>query len=70
MFPDHTSVDHTSVDHTSVDHTSKDGCVFNKASAKFEYYRMEDYNWNYLDQHVCGHSEFEILQEVLQYYFL
>lgn len=30
----------------------------------FSYKRTEHYNWNYLDHHVCGHSDFEVLQEV------
>ena len=26
--------------------------------------KVEDYNWNYLDQHVCGYPDFEMLGEV------
>ena len=26
--------------------------------------KVQEYNWNYLDQHVCGYSDFEILGEV------
>ena len=37
---------------------------FAKQDTKFKYYRAEEYNWNYLDQHVLGFSEFEELQEV------
>ena len=40
------------------------GSPFVKQEAKFRYYRAEEYNWNYLDQHVLGFSEFEVLQEV------
>ena len=28
---------------------------------------MEDYNWNYLDQHVCGIPEFEEYRDVSVY---
>ena len=38
--------------------------VFSSTEARFEYYRADEYNWNYLDQHVLGFSEFEELQEV------
>ncbi len=38
--------------------------AFTKTEARFEYYRVEEYNWNYLDQHILGFSEFEELQEV------
>jgi hypothetical protein len=41
-----------------------EGSMLVKQEAKFSYYRAEDYNWNYLDQHVLGFSEFEELQEV------
>lgn len=41
--------------------------LFCKRDAKFEYYRAEEYNWNYLDQHVMGFSEFDELQEVHNY---
>ena len=37
--------------------------VFCKSEAKFKYYRVEEYNWNYLDQHVLGYGDFEELQE-------
>ena len=33
-------------------------------SMVFHHTRVEDYNWNYLDQHICGHSDFEELGEV------
>lgn len=45
-------------------HTHRLETVFSRVQAKIEYNRVEDYNWNYLDQHVCGHPEFELLQEV------
>lgn len=48
----------------SPDHASNMGSVFRKSESKFKYYRVEDYNWNYLDQHVLGFSDFEELQEV------
>ena len=38
--------------------------MFRKVETVFEYYKAEDYNWNYLDQHVLGFSDFESLQEV------
>ena len=40
---------------------SDDGHV---TSCTIGHQRPEGYNWNYLDQHVCGHDEFEIYQEV------
>ena len=43
--------------------------LFCKSEVKFEYKRVEDYNWNFLDQHVCGHSDFEVPQEVQQLVF-
>lgn len=43
---------------------SKEDPLLLSLSATYKYSRKEDYNWNYLDQHVCGHSEFEVLQEV------
>lgn len=46
------------------DHTPSEEPAFCKSEAKFDYYRAEDYNWNYLDQHVLGFSDFEQLQEV------
>ena len=45
---------------------SKEDPLLLDLSAVFKYNRMEDYNWNYLDQHVCGYPEFEVLQEVSQ----
>jgi len=29
--------------------------------------KVEEYNWNYLDQHVCGYPDFEMLREVKPY---
>lgn len=48
----------------SPDHTSNEDSVLRRSETKFEYYRAEEYNWNYLDQHVLGFSDFEELQEV------
>ncbi len=45
--------------------SSSEGSMFSKLEATFQYYGMEDYNWNYLDQHVLGWSEFDELQEVV-----
>lgn len=41
--------------------------VFCKSEAKFRYYRVEEYNWNYLDQHVLGYTDFEELQEASEH---
>lgn len=32
--------------------------------AEFCHTHTEDYNWNYLDQHICGYPDFEELGEV------
>lgn len=40
------------------------------AMCKISHEKMESYNWNYLDQHVCGHSDFEQYQEVSHALFL
>lgn len=40
------------------------GAGFQLMSTAFHHTRVEDYNWNYLDQHICGHSDFEELGEV------
>ena len=40
------------------------GAGFQSMSTAFRHTRVEDYNWNYLDQHICGHSDFEELGEV------
>ena len=40
------------------------GDAFQPMASSFHHMRVEDYNWNYLDQHVCGHSDFEELGEV------
>ena len=40
------------------------GAGFQPMSMVFHHTRVEDYNWNYLDQHICGHSDFEELGEV------
>ena len=37
---------------------------FEPSQAEFRHTRVEEYNWNYLDQHVCGYSDFEVLGEV------
>ena len=39
------------------------GNAFQPMASSFHHMRVEDYNWNYLDQHVCGHSDFEELGE-------
>jgi hypothetical protein len=36
-------------------------------TSAIKYDRVDNYNWNYLDQHVCGHSEFEQYQESHKY---
>ena len=43
------------------------GAGFQSISTAFRHTRVEDYNWNYLDQHICGHSDFEELGEVSNY---
>ncbi len=37
---------------------------FESSQAEFRHRRVEEYNWNYLDQHVCGYPDFEVLGEV------
>jgi len=44
--------------------SSRKASPLRNMQATFSYKRTEDYNWNYLDQHVCGYSDFEVLQEV------
>ena len=39
---------------------------FIPAMTEFRHTKVEEYNWNYLDQHVCGYSDFEELREVSQ----
>ena len=51
-------------DHAPSSSAVEEEAVFSKTEAAFGYYRVEEYNWNYLDQHVLGFSEFEELQEV------
>ena len=38
--------------------------VFEPNEAVFIHEEMDSYNWNYLDQHVCGDQEFNELMEV------
>ena len=40
------------------------GDAYQPMMTTFCHMRVEDYNWNYLDQHICGHSDFEELGEV------
>ena len=44
------------------------GTGFQPMSMALHHTRVEDYNWNYLDQHICGHSDFEELGEVRRGY--
>lgn len=37
---------------------------FKRHHVEFGRTRVEEYNWNYLDQHICGYSDFEVLGEV------
>ena len=30
----------------------------------FDHEKMENYNWNYLDQHIMGHEDFDMLSDV------
>ena len=43
--------------------TSRDSAA-SDSSGVISHMGRENYNWNYLDQHVCGHAEFEQYQEV------
>ena len=43
--------------------TSRDSAA-SDSSCIISHKGRENYNWNYLDQHVCGHAEFEQYQEV------
>ena len=38
--------------------------VFEPNEAVFIHEEMDSYNWNYLDQHICGDQEFNGLMEV------
>ena len=38
--------------------------VFEPNEAVFIHEEMDSYNWNYLDQHICGDQEFNELMEV------
>ena len=38
--------------------------VFEPNEARFLHEEMDSYNWNYLDQHICGDQEFDELIEV------
>ena len=38
--------------------------VFEPNEAVFIHEEMDSYNWNYLDQHICGNQEFNGLMEV------
>ncbi len=40
------------------------GSEFMTQQAEFCHTHTEDYNWNYLDQHICGYPDFEELGEV------
>ena len=40
------------------------GSEFIARQTEFSQSQVEDYNWNYLDQHICGYSDFEELGEV------
>ena len=37
---------------------------FERCTSEFSPTRVDEYNWNYLDQHVCGYPDFEELAEV------
>ena len=43
--------------------------LFEPNYGEFRHEEMENYNWNYLDQHLCGESEFKELIEVLLFCF-
>ena len=38
--------------------------AFQLASCQFAITGSEEYNWNFLDQHICGYPDFEELGEV------
>lgn len=45
-----------------------DNKVFYTTYTEFVATRTADYNWNYLDQHVCGYQDFEQLQESQRFF--
>ena len=49
---------------TSGNDTHSEGEGFTTCHTKFGFTGVEEYNWNYLDQHICGYSDFEELGEV------
>ena len=42
----------------------KDKCL-KQIIADFLHEEIDSYNWNYLDQHICGDTEFDELIEVI-----
>lgn len=42
--------------------------VFEANNSRFLHEEIDSYNWNYLDQHICGDTEFDELIEPLDYW--
>ncbi|KAL5478011.1 hypothetical protein EMCRGX_G024886 [Ephydatia muelleri] len=62
----------SSIDNYTFNYTyqlcADDPRIFHTTYTDFVATRTADYNWNYLDQHVCGYQDFEQLQESQRYF--